>query len=44
MQARYEFAIYADHIKHGLAHAGHELLVDCHVGAVGQLNADVGNV
>ncbi len=44
VHARHELAIGAEHIDHALAHAGHQLHVDGHVGAVGQLNANVGDV
>ena len=44
MQARHELTIGADDVEHGFAHAGHEFLVHGHIGAVGQLNANVCNV
>ena len=44
MHARYKSAVGADHVINCLAHAGHDALVDCHVGAVREFNADVGNV
>ncbi|MNS99358.1 hypothetical protein D3C72_1337590 [compost metagenome] len=43
VDARHELAIGAQHLVHGLAHAGHDAHVDGHVGAVGQLDADVCN-
>ena len=39
-----ELAIGTQHVEHGLAHAGHQLLVHYHIGAVGQFDADVGDV
>ena len=43
MHARYEIAIGAEHIKHRAAHAGHFLHIHGNIGAVGKLNANVGN-
>ena len=44
VQAGHKLAIGANHIKNSFAHAGHELLVNRHVGAVCEFNADLGNV
>ena len=44
VQAGHKLAIGTNHIKNRFAHAGHELLVDSHVSAVCEFNADVGNV
>ena len=44
VHARHKIALRAQHIEHGLAHAGHDFLVHRHVGAVGQLDADVADV
>ena len=44
VHAGHELAIHAQHVVHGLAHAGHQALVHGHVGAVGQLHANVGDV
>ncbi|OQC10293.1 MAG: hypothetical protein BWX79_01343 [Alphaproteobacteria bacterium ADurb.Bin100] len=44
VHARYELAVGAEHVMHRLAHSGHQLLVDHHVGTVGQFHADVRNV
>ena len=43
VHAGHELAVLAQHLIHGLAHAGHDFHVDRHVGAVGQLDADVGD-
>ena len=43
VHAGHEFAVFAQHLINGLAHAGHDLHVDRHIGAVGQLDADVGD-
>src|SRR5690606_35569865 len=40
----HELAFGAEHVEHGLAHAGHQLLIHGHVGAVGQFDPDVGDV
>ena len=44
MHARHEVAVAAQHLEHGLAHAGHDLHAHRDVGAVGELDADVGDV
>ncbi|MNV02509.1 hypothetical protein D3C71_927460 [compost metagenome] len=44
VHARHELAFHAQHVVHGLAHAGHQALVHGHIGAVGQFHADVGDV
>ena len=43
VHARHKSAISAQHVVHGFAHAGHDALVHGHIGAVRQLNANVGN-
>ena len=43
VNARHEFSIHAQHIKHRLAHARHDFHVDGDIGAVRQLDADVRN-
>ncbi len=43
VHARHEVAIAAQHVIDGAAHARHEPHVDHHVGAVGELDADVGD-
>ena len=44
VHAGHKLAIGAQHVKHSFAHAGHDLLVHHHVGAVAQLYADVADV
>ena len=44
VHAGHELAIGAQHSEHRFAHARHEFLVHRHIGAVGQLDADVGDV
>ena len=43
MHAGHEFAVGADHVVHGATHAGHQLHVDGHIGAVGQLDTHMGD-
>jgi hypothetical protein len=43
VHAGHEFAVGAEHVEHRLAHAGHGAHVDHDVGAVGDLDADVGD-
>ncbi len=44
MHAGYEFAVVTQDIQNLLAHAGHDPLVDHHIGRVGDLEPDVGDV
>jgi hypothetical protein len=43
VHAGHELAVLAQHLQHRLAHAGHDALVDDHIGRVGDLDADVGD-
>ena len=43
VNARYEFAVGSQHLIHRFAHAGHDLHIHCHIGAVGEFDANVGN-
>ena len=43
VHARHKTAFFTEHIKHCPAHAGHGAHADDHIGAVGNLDADVGN-
>ena len=44
VHARHKCTVGADHVIDSLAHAGHDALVDCDIGAVREFNADVGDV
>ena len=44
VQAGDELAVVAEHLEGARAHAGHDAHGDRHVGRVGQLHADVGDV
>ena len=43
VHAGHKTAFFTQHIKHCPAHAGHGAHADNHIGAVGNLDADVGN-
>ena len=44
VHARHKCTVCADYVVHRFAHAGHDALVDRHVGAVREFDTDVGNV